>query len=205
MANKTLSKEIYNQLMNGKMINKHILDNANDLQINPLFTEVMDNLAEYRNLFEMIGFDFIVSPDFMYINDSEIESEKKTPLAMKALIMLLVIGHYVNKDKRSPNRIFCAKTGGLYEEDFQKMEAMPDIAEVLEKADITTKTDRDLHAQVVNLLVNRGIMMEKSSSKSYVMTDAGKAFYNDVVTNFDMNLDGTQKEEEVETIEVDYS
>ena len=74
--------------MNGKVINKHIINNASELTLNPLFTEIMDNLADYRKQYQMNGSDFIIKPDFVYINDSDVLSEKKSAQAMKVICLL---------------------------------------------------------------------------------------------------------------------
>ena len=185
--NITLSKRIFSELMNGKIINKHVVNNASEFSINPLFSEIMDNLPAYKNQYEMNGSDFIVKPDFVYINDSDVLSEKKSPQAMKVIILLVIIGHYLNKHKYSPTKLTCAKTGGLVEEDFTAIESMTYVEEILEKANITKKGDTSFQDKVINILVYRGVMVERPTSKAYILTDAGKAFYEDVMQGFDVS------------------
>lgn len=191
-VNIALSKLIFSELMNGKVINKHIVNNASELTLNPLFTEIMDNLADYRKQYQMNGSDFIVKPDFVYINDSDVLSEKKSAQAMKVIVLLIIIGHYLNKYKYSFTKLTCAKTGGLTEDDFTAIEGLDYVQEILEKSSITKNGDTNFYDKVVTVLVYRGIMVERPTARAFILTDAGKAFYEDVMQGFDIDsLDET--------------
>lgn len=53
------SVEIYDHLMNGRIINKRHLGSHGDFEANPMFEEVIKNLEVYRNQYEMCGFSLI--------------------------------------------------------------------------------------------------------------------------------------------------
>ena len=74
------SEQIFNTLMNGRIINREIIDN-DVLVANPLFNEIMDNLEVYKKQYEMSGFKFLHSGDYVYIT----EDEKNTLADLAAL------------------------------------------------------------------------------------------------------------------------
>jgi len=63
------------------------------------------------------------------------------------------------------------------------MANIPYVDQILEKSKMTGKSEDSLMGHVKNLLVDRGIMLEKPSSKSYVLSEAGKAFFEELMEN----------------------
>lgn len=101
MVNLQTSEQIFSTLMNGRIINREKIDN-DVLVPEPLFMEIMDNLQAYQKQYEMSGYTFIHSGEYVYI----IEDEKgKTDIAMKAQILLLLIGKYLNNNNFSLQKI----------------------------------------------------------------------------------------------------
>ena len=105
------------------MLNKHLLDNAGDDTVNPLFIEIIDNKDEYVKQYKMSGYHILViapinDPEYICIVATGTLDGTKTQLAMKAMTMLLVIGQYINHHKFKLSKLTNAKSGGLTQDDF---------------------------------------------------------------------------------------
>lgn len=179
---KRKSKQIFDTLMNGRIINKHLLNNSSETIDNPLFSEIMDNLDAYQNWYDACGYELITKPTFVYLNDAV--QDPKTELTMKAYCLLLIIGKYLTMNNFTLSKITDPKSG-LTIEDFQKMADIPNVADILGKTKIAYKKDEDMFSAVKSILVDRHIMLEKASSKKFVLSDAGKAFYEELMAKFD--------------------
>lgn len=176
-----LSTEIYSQLMNGRIINKHILDNASGRIKNLYFTEIMDNIKDYRTQYQMNGSELVVELDHAYLRDHFSQSaDLKTDITMKASLLLLLIGKYLTEHNLRMSKLVDAN-GGLTVADIETIAEMPYTQEILEKA----KISQDLHAVIRSTLVERNIMYEKPSDKSYLLSDAGQAFFTEIVARYD--------------------
>lgn len=180
MFNARLSNDIFNQLMNGKIINKTELNNSGQFVESLLFNEIMSNLKDYRIQYEMCGVDFVEEVDYIYIRDRVNSSEDlKTDITMKACLLLLLIGKYLTESNYKFSKI-TDPSGGITKADIESIQEMPDTQEIIEKA----KLKNDLHIEIRNVLVNRNIMLEKPSSQSYILSDSGKAFFYEIIQNY---------------------
>lgn len=180
MFDANLCHEIFNKLMNGKIINKTILNNNGQFTNNPLFDEILCNLNDYKGQYDMCGKDFVVENDYVFIRDrTNINEDLKTDITMKAYLLLLIIGKYLTANNYRFSKI-SDSSGGITIADIEAIQEMPDTQEILEKS----KLNNNLHSEIRNILVNRNIMLEKPSSQSYILSDSGKAFFNEVINNF---------------------
>lgn len=174
MANTRLSASIFSELMNGRVINKEVIDN-DSFKLNPLFTEVMDNLVEYQKHYEMCGYHFVDTADYIYIMDRNQKDELKTDIAMKAQVLLLLIGKYLNNNNYSTHKI-SSLSAGLTMADISAIQSMPDTEELLERTDMKS----ELFANIKNILVDRYILLEKTSTQSYVLSAIGRQFFEEL-------------------------
>ena len=165
------SEQIFNTLMNGRIINREIIDN-DVLVANPLFNEIMDNLEVYKKQYEMIGFKFLHSGDYVYITEDE---KNKTDIAMKAQILLLLIGKYLNNNNYSLQKIKHLNVG-LTRSDILGVQAMPETIELLNRAGMGD----DVFVQIKNILVERHILLEKTSSESFILSAIGEKFFDEL-------------------------
>lgn len=68
----------------------------------------------------------------------------------------------------------------MHPSEIEAMQEMPDVQELIEKA----KLNPNLQIEMKNVLVNRNIMLVKPSSEAYILSNAGKAFLEDVIQHF---------------------
>jgi len=171
-----LSKRIFLQLMNGKVINKTILSNSGDFIPNPLFTEITKNLDVYRMQYSMSGFELIEKQDYVFITDCDTnEINLKTDITMKAYVLLSTIGKYINENYKL-ERILDPNCG-LTEADIEAIQEMPDITEILERSSI-----KDFKSGLKNILIDRNIMLQKPGTNQYILSSAGAEFFQEICT-----------------------
>ncbi|WP_168407136.1 condensin complex protein MksE [Acinetobacter indicus] len=172
MVNLQNSEKIFNTLMNGRIINREMIQN-DTLVSDPLFNEIMENLADYKKQYEMCGFKFIHSGDYVYITEDE---KGKTDIAMKAQILLLLIGKYLNNNNFSLQKIKHLNVG-LTPSDILGIQNMQETAELLNRAGM----GEDVYVQIKNILVERNILLEKTSSETYILSAIGERFFNELL------------------------
>lgn len=181
MYDTNLSIEIFSQLMNGKVINKTILNNNAQFVENPLFNEIMDNLKDYRTQYQMNGVEFVEEAEYIFIRDRlSNQDDLKTDIMMKACLLLLLLGKYLTEHNYRISKL-STSSGGITHADIEAMHEMPDTQEILEKA----KMKNDLHSMIKSVLVDRHIMLEKLGSESYILSDSGRAFFEEIVKNYE--------------------
>ena len=67
MADFIHSKAIFEQLMNGQVINRHVLENNSELNSNPLFDEIIQFEDEYRRQYRMSGYQLEVNENYILL------------------------------------------------------------------------------------------------------------------------------------------
>lgn len=180
MYNAILSKRIFDQLMNGRIVNKTIIGNNDSFAENPLFIEIVDNLDDYRTQYKMSGYDFIEKEGYFYIRDRLLNTtELKTDITMKACVLLLIMGKYLTENNYKISKLTDA-SAGLVEADFEAIQDMPDTAEILEK----TGMKQSYSKAVSSTLVERSIMLQKTGSNAFVLSDSGRAFFDEIVASY---------------------
>ncbi|UZE97235.1 condensin complex protein MksE [Alkalimarinus alittae] len=180
MFNQTKSVQIFNELMNGKVINKSILNNSGSRVDNELFVEIMDNLDVYHNQYRMNGYDFVDKSSYVLIRERSGQKEDlKTDATMKVCVLLLLIGKFINEHNYKIGKLTEAN-GGLTKSDFEDIEKMPDTAELLDKSGLK----KGLWVAIKSNLIDRNILLEMPSAGKYILSDAGIAFYDEIQSNY---------------------
>lgn len=179
MFDVNISREIFSLLMNGKLINKSILNNSGEFVNNYLFTEIINNLDDYRTQYKMSGYNLIERSDFFYIRDHhKQEGDLKTDITMKVCVLLLIMGKYLIEHNYRLTRL-TDPSGGLSESDFEAMQDMPNTQEILGKSKIV-----DLKMAVKSILVDKNILLQKPGSLDYILSDGGRAFFHEILLDY---------------------
>lgn len=178
------SVEIYNHLMNGRIINRERLGSHGGFEPEPLFSEIMDNLGDYKNQYAMSGFSLIANADYVYIIRGQTHDITKTDIAMKAYCLLLLLGKYITSHNYRLEKL-SAVTGGLSLAEFNKIQAMPETKEILERANMS----ENLFKNIKSILVERHIMYEHPMTQHYMLSNSGKAFFEELMTDFSAEIE----------------
>lgn len=173
-VNKNYAAKIYSHLINGKVLVREIIQNDNLIN-NYLFSEVMDNLKAYEDQYAMCGFNFINTGDYVYISDKQPPNDRKTDVGRKAQILLLMVGKYLNSRNLSLTK-FSTLSAGITQEELEEIQSIGDNADILVRAGM----GNGFLSSFKSNLVERNIVLEKTSSKTYVLSAIGKQFFEEL-------------------------
>jgi len=174
--NSKRSTEIFNLLMNGKVINKQTLDINNDNKTpNKYFSEIASNIDEYKVHYFNSGFELVDSvPDCFFIRAFG-EEKSNVKIASKIQALLIVLGRGITQDNYELDVMFDSHAG-LTKEIVNKINKNEDYRTVLD----ATRIESDLWDECKKLLVDRQIAMVNRSG-NYVVLDAGKSMYESLI------------------------
>lgn len=174
---KPLSQQLFSICRSGKIINRDTIVN-DELVSDKVFAEVMNHLDDYRELVELTGYKLVVTDTSLYFTNLDPDSRNQ-PLNFKAKVLLTIIGRYLNMTGKSPSYLKnLDSNSGLTMEDFELMQEMQDVRELLERSGFTGYDREDaMYSAVKSILIDRGFLEEKTSSKSYITTNAGWAWF----------------------------
>ena len=180
MSNLKLSQQIFNHLMNGKIINRSKLANNSSKIENPLFVEIMQNIDAYRLQYQMCGYDFIENVDYIFIREkTENSNDLKTDLTMKICVLLLILAKFLN-DKNYKVGKLTELSGGISKDEIDEMEQKEETQELLEKS----KFKNGLFNAIEYSLIKRSILLEKPSSGLYILSESGVSFFKDIFNSY---------------------
>lgn len=189
MINRAKSREIYQYLRNGKILNQEMISNSGELVNNPIFSEIMGNLEDYRKLYLDIGYRLVDTPSYLYLIDDR-HQDPKTDVVMRIYLLLVIIGKYLVIQGYSLNKIY-HETAGLTVDDFHNMANVPHIIEILEKSKMGQHPN-EISGLIKSNLIDRGILWEKPSTNTYILTNAGRAFFDELQNNSDLYLNTSE-------------
>jgi len=168
------SQRIYNDLINGRIINKFILQNepqANQYSPNPDYTELFSNLEHYVELYRNIGFELVFHDSFFFIRDLQL-GETYKEMAIKIQVTLLIMARKITEIGFTYD-LLENENAGISIQQLDDFSTQEDVQQLIMAAKLGKKT---LHEIVRDILVERRIM-EKNKDERYILSDAGKYFF----------------------------
>ncbi|MGZ8911438.1 MAG: condensin complex protein MksE [Methylococcaceae bacterium] len=174
MINKALSQKLYAEFINGKTINKQsYLSKTNELEENPLYTEIFNNLDEYKTSYENINFELIhKQPGFFYIR--ELNGDDVNEVTIKIQALLIVIGRIVTEK----GYLFDTLTdyrAGIKSEDLNAAMEEERYTDILHTCKLCK--DRNIDTEIRNNLISQDLMYINSRGH-YVLSNAGQSFFS---------------------------
>jgi len=174
--NSKLSTEIFNLLMNGKVINKTSLDINNDQKIpNKYFTEISSDIDGYKGHYFNSGFEFIDSVPNCFFIRAFGEDKGNVKIASKIQALLIVLGRGITQDNYELDVMFDSHAG-LTKEMVNKINKNEEYRTVLD----ATRVESDLWDECKKLLVDRHIAAVNRSG-NYVVLSAGQSMYEALI------------------------
>lgn len=167
---KQLSKNIYTELINGRLINKRIYLSGN-LQPNPLYDEVVMNLDGYRDHYELMGFELSSCGDAFLLRDMDLNRYKDTP-ALKIQALLLILSKFCSELGTRVEALL-NQSAGLKRSSIDALSVFDDVNDILRACDMKG----DLTSEIDNNLVNRSVAFW-NQSEGLVLTDGGLAIFH---------------------------
>ena len=142
----------------------------------------MDNLKDYRTQYEMCGFELVEEAEYVFIRDRvSNRDDLKTDITMRASLLLLLLGKYITEFNFRFSKL-TEISGGITKSDIDLIQEMPNTQEILEKANMKN----DLQSLIKTNLVDRHIMLEKVDTQSYILSDSGRAFFDEIIHNYSL-------------------
>ncbi|CAO3308126.1 hypothetical protein LG197_22325 [Pseudomonas asiatica] len=176
--NRLLSVEIYNQLMNGKMVNRTTLTEG-ALRSNPLFEELLNHFDRYLDHYALMGYELVLRDGFAFVRSLDM-SESKDELARSIQGILLVLFRGVMELGLTMDALL-KDSAGLSNAHIEEIGTMQDKQEVLLACGMKVGSLLD-H---IKKLETRNIAFR--NAKGYlVLTEAGVAFFNDLLAEGDI-------------------
>ncbi len=177
IINRKSSVEIYNQLINGRMVNRSVFHDGS-LIPNPLFEELLNSFDHYRRLYADIGFELVMREGFAFIRTPG-SSDQVEDAVRRTQGMLLVLFRGVMEQGLTMDALIQDK-GGLSNELIEVIGNGEDKIEVLHACGMKNSLLVE-----IKMLENRGIAYR--NAKGYlVLTEAGVAFYRDLIDGEDV-------------------
>lgn len=182
MIDYTKSAEIFNHLMNGRIINRELMGSHGSFENNPLFSEVMDNREDYSKQYKMSGFHLVESAEYIYIIKGQEFDIAKTQIAMKAYFLLTILSKYATSNNIAIGKLWSAE-GGISPAEIVKIEELRDTKEILERCNL----DDSLYKNIKVIMVDRDIAYIHPVSQNIVLSNAGKQFFEDIRNDFEID------------------
>jgi hypothetical protein len=169
---KEASKIIYNELINGKFINKEIYQDG-VLQANPTYDEIYNNLDQYIEHYELNGFELTSCGDAFFIKTDELTKYREAP-ALKIQALLLIISRFC-KDTGTRIEAILNQQAGLKRENIDLIAELDEVQDILKASDMK----KNLALEIDKNLVVRGVAFWNELG-GLVLTNSGESIFNEM-------------------------
>ena len=179
--NRDYSREAYSLLMAGKMINATDYRQGS-ISSNPIYQELFNGYEYYAQMYDNIGFELIMGEHFFYIKKY---NELSNDLTNRIYALLVIVGFGVMKMGYDFD-ILTDHEAGIADKVLRELQQQlaPDL---LTACQLSQNLDDDIQ----NLLVDRALMY-KNGLGNFVLSDAGKAFFQQVFDDNNQQLDSEE-------------
>ncbi|MDQ5767170.1 condensin complex protein MksE [Thiothrix subterranea] len=178
------SAEIYRQLTQGKVILKQNYNELrNELEENPLYTILFKHWRHFSFLYQHIGYklEFHDVGSFYYLREvSDVGVDETDSNAFKIQVTLLLIGRYFSRTGRNLDLLFIPNAG-FDEKDIEELKNDSEYSEILKTARFNKGWD-----EALEFLTKRNFAF-RTSLTSYFISDAGKAFLEQLIEMYESN------------------
>ncbi|MFZ1343966.1 condensin complex protein MksE [Thiothrix eikelboomii] len=178
------SIEIYRQLTQGKVIlKKNYNELRNELEENSLYTVLFKHWKHFSSLYQHIGYklEFHDAGNFYYLRDvSDTGIDEADNNAFKIQVALLLIGRYFSRTGRNLELLFIPDAG-FDEKDIEELKNDNEYSEILKTARFNRGWD-----DALEFLIKRNFAF-RTSPTSYFISDAGKAFLEQLIEMYESN------------------
>jgi len=163
---------VYNQLIQGKYINKDLFDKEKRLMTNnELYIEINTSFAEYQDFYLKIGMELNMEDDFFFLSKVK-EKEEEFIIdkqQYKQFFLINIIFRYLLNKNRSLDD-FKNPNIGITEDIINEIFKEPEYADFFVHAEINNS-----NSPMYQILEKRNIVF-KNSEDNYVLTNVGISF-----------------------------
>lgn len=171
------SQQIYDILINGKILNRRRYDPIrNSFAEDELFQELSSQYESengYRALYQRIGCELVLRPDYAYLKEHSADDDKSSQTAIQALLTVMA------KTALSRNyrfELLTAAEAGFRRELAEAADQDPEMRRILAACHCN---NAPLWNEINRLLLRRNIVFENARG-NFVLTDAGRDFFEEL-------------------------
>ena len=181
------SAALFRELSAGKIIVRDLYNgNRSELESNPLYNLLYNNLAHFRTLYEHLGSELVFSEGgaFFYLRENtDEESEEHDENAFRVQVCLLLIGRYFARSGRDLDYLG-RPDAGLRDEDITALMGDEEYQDILRAA----RFDKGW-PEALDYLTKRNLLF-KSGPNRYFLNSAGMHFLNELVREYEAQHSG---------------
>ena len=173
------SQQIYDILINGKILNRRRYDPIrNSFAEDELFQELSSQYEGengYRALYQRIGCELVLRPDYAYLKEHSADDDKSSQTATAIQALLTVMA----KTALSRNyrfELLTAAEAGFRRELAEAADQDPEMRRILAACHCN---NAPLWNEINRLLLRRNIVFENARG-NFVLTDAGRDFFEEL-------------------------
>lgn len=173
MIDKSLSQQIYRELMNGRVINEQAYQNDGSMHADVLYEELFNNYdSDYREMYENLGYELVLRDRFAFCRSLD-ESDVYSDVAMKIQSLLMVLARGI-QELGYDFELLTTHEAGVNDALMQQLETD-------EKRDLLQACGlkKALKDEVKNVLEIRNIAY-RNAKNALVLTAAGCGFFQEV-------------------------
>lgn len=173
MIDKSLSQQIYRELMNGRVINKLTYQKDGSMQSNALYEELFNSYdSDYRAMYENLGYELVLSSGFAFSRSLD-EDDAYSDVAMKIQALLMVLARGI-QELGYDFELLTTHDAGVSDKLLAQVETD-------EKRDILQACGlkKPLIDEAKNVLETRNIAY-RNAKGNLVLTTAGISFFTEV-------------------------
>lgn len=181
MINNKKSREIYRDLINGNIINQYRYDEISDtLKENDYFTELAGNYEGdngYRTLYERIGYELIMRPNYAYLRDLTQREDENSQTAVAIHAVLTLLGKITIQNNYHFSLLTTPEAGIS-----QTLCEQADQDETMQNILLACYCSKPLWEEAERLLVKRNIAFI-NARQNLVLSNAGIDFFQEIFTH----------------------
>lgn len=169
-----LSKLIFQELTSARIINNKILIKGDTWVENPLYSEIITNIEQYKQQYEMCGYELSLKAGFIHLQPSLSDNttddlNKRIPLLFMLISRNMLIKGY--RFEKIDNVL-----GGITPDEIEEIGALDETKEWLEKAEFGKM---DFKKAIKLTLVDRNLMVEKDNG-NIILSTSGSVFFEEL-------------------------
>lgn len=176
------SAAIYREFLAGRVIVRDVYNpHRSELEANPLYNLVYNNLSHFRTLYEHLGSELVFNETgaFFYLRESsDEEGEEHDENAFRVQVTLLLIGRYFARTGRDLEYLGRADAG-LKEDDINNLDADDEYRDILRAA----RFDKGI-TEALDYLGKRNFLFKSGPNRCFLST-AGMYFLEALVRGYE--------------------
>jgi len=173
MIDKSLSRKIFRELFNGRVVNDQSYAADGSMQSDPLYEELFKHYdSYYREMYDNIGYKLVLREGFAFIRSHDTD-DQLSDAAMKIHALLMVIGRGV-LELGYDFEILTTHEVGVSESLLNQIDT-DEKREILQACGLKGTLDKSIQ----NVLIVRNIAY-RNAKACVVLTSAGRGFFAEV-------------------------